>query len=200
MSRGVGTFLALLGLAVSILTFYYGRQDHSTDNRPVLDVAAAQLITREDTDGREYDRAKVTVVNHGNRVASPTYIKLRDFDSSVDWDDRGTIAPNQSIDVELLAGFDASKFNHLPIRFNIELKYGDRSQPSHSFTDDTPMCAASMIGSAPYLIQLGDPGFDAKKALGYNNGPPERFPYATLPNPETLNRCGAVDDSMWADH
>jgi hypothetical protein len=190
MSKALGTLIALVGVVVSCLSFYYSRHEDRIEKRPVLDITEAYLLSRENVNGNEFDQVQLTIANHGARISSPTVAASRDYVGAGDLDDIGEVAPNQSINKTLTTKFDASTLKGKQIRFAIELKYGDRTEPSHSFSDEIQLCAPTLIGSPP-PVTLDHP---SSTSLESSAAP---FPEYSLQPPEALHRCGAQDFGWW---
>jgi hypothetical protein len=112
---GLTTLLAIIGTTVGVLTLYFTQSQKHIENRPVLEVTNAVIVSRNTSSYSETDEAEFTVVNYGNRIASevtmetahPLFLKFPKGDFTIN--PRVTIndiPPNQPLKQNVVSFFE----------------------------------------------------------------------------------------------
>jgi hypothetical protein len=182
------SWLAVIGVVVTVLTFYYNRRDKAQEERekaaterPILSVQEGQLISRRiGSDislskwGSNYATGALTVVSHGNRIASNATIVVgpdnalsRLFPIPL-----GDIAPNQSVEAQVVSQYALPKYPFLRGVFEGVLRYSDKIEASRQFEE-------RFCFEAPFIMGVDE-----------NLQPTNRLPLVNYSPPEKVTPCG----------
>jgi len=186
----ITTWLAVVGAVVTVLSFYYSRRDKAeeerekaTTERPILSIQEGQLVSRRV--GSELDFANqpgpdiatglLTIVNHGNHIASNAIVLLGPGALSELFPVRlADIAPNQSVQAQVVSSYPLPKYRGVRGLFEGVLRYGDKIEGSRHFEE-------RFCFEAPFIMGVDE-----------NMRGVDRLPLMNYSPPKKVTPCGPL--------